>query len=177
MWNDKIVESFAWYVSAIVEEVELYYMSRNSLFCNISIIRGKFLVRFNKMAQWHFVETKVTDIYLKQALVWHWTVCYSKLVNESEVCGCTAENRIPPLAPEVHRFKNIQVDNSTFFSYWLWCLVSLSEFGPLFVHDTIMKSINQSIKPTKAQNVDSEKEKKWTPYGVIMTFVFLIIMT
>lgn len=31
---------------AIVEEVDLHFMSCSSLFCNISITRGKFLARF-----------------------------------------------------------------------------------------------------------------------------------
>lgn len=31
---------------AIVEEVDLYFMSCSSLFCNISITRGTFLARF-----------------------------------------------------------------------------------------------------------------------------------
>ena len=41
-------------------------MSRNSLFCNTSIIRGKFLVRFNKMAHDILLKPKLeTFIYNK----------------------------------------------------------------------------------------------------------------
>lgn len=56
-------------------------MHRHSLFCDESIIKTKVTYKiWRKMAKCYFVKTKVMDIYLNKIFLWHWTVCFSKLM-------------------------------------------------------------------------------------------------
>ena len=92
-------------------QAEVQYLDPNSLFCNMSIIRGALKKNGWTTCYWNQANQSY-DTYSNQTFGWSWRGFYGQLIQRLKVSGTQLRTGIFPLNPQEGMFKNIQEDNS-----------------------------------------------------------------